>query len=113
MTRTRKFDNLGPGSLESITLSIWRNLNGAKKESVWTDYFVKVVGTYTVYCGQGNSHVVTIVETRNSRDLHQGKNLARAAYHDWDLDSAFDLAGMVVSDYLGDTWSDPCDQCDR
>lgn len=75
----------GPGSLESVTLVSW-----VAHHTRW----VRAKGTYTVYCGSGNSHIVEVDE--------------RCPLSDCDSTDTADVAYWLINSALQD-WFDPCD----
>lgn len=76
--------HFGPGSLENIEVTTWtRNGHG---------YF-RVIGTWTVYCGFGNSHEVPICVKELVGDMF--------------IETVEDAARSAIDWELGH-WSDPC-----
>ena len=110
MPRTRRFEDLGPGALETIWVSIWRQMDGAHKESDYTPYKVKVVGRYTIYCGAGWTHQVEIDARADAQRRAEPSQYALTvrAYHEHDTEAAGQLALEVIGTALDD-WSDPCE----
>lgn len=79
----RKFDNLGPGSLESITVFV---------RGAYETREARATGTYTVYCGHGWDHEVSI-----DSDWYAIPGL-----------NVYGAAHMIIGEELTG-WSDPCD----
>ena len=76
----------GPGSMESITLYERKHVGGPQ---------ARVEGTFTIYCGMGNTHTVDINGPWGFRD------------HLDHLDDVEDEARQLVEYELED-WFDPC-----
>lgn len=89
ITRTpkRRRFTFGPGSLEAMALSAWTTKHGVGK--------LRIQGQFTVYCGNGGEHVVSIRDERHA-DTFDGCSPEGAA-------------ASMISDWLDDEWSDPCD----
>lgn len=85
LPKRRRF-TFGPGSLERMSLSAWVDRSGQGR--------LQVQGQYTVYCGQGGEHVVSISDKRYA-DTFDGCSPEGAAE-------------SMISDWLDDEWSDPC-----
>lgn len=88
----------GPGSLEDLVLSSWVDRHHTR--------WVRLQGTYQVYCGMGNEHTVTIA-TREHLSL-----VIRNLDYNHEASPTDELAANVAQDLLDgvlDRWSDPCD----
>lgn len=103
----------GPGSLESLTLRLWQNRRDQEH------LVARLEGTYTVYCGAGNSHTVSIKEEMHGWVKKEpGCILTVHEQLHWDIvmlqafqgveGSAREIADQLVEYGLED-WTDPCD----
>jgi len=105
MTRVKTF-RFGPGSLESITVSVW-TAPGSNSQRVKG----RAEGSYRVYCGMGNEHTVEIKEEFSGWAGEASRDADVAllfACRDGNADAAATLAGNAVEYALVD-WFDPCD----
>ncbi len=90
LPKRRRF-TFGPGSLEQMVLSAWTNKHGVGK--------LRVQGSFTIYCGNGGEHTVSIYDDRYA-DSFEGCSPEGAA-------------SAMIQDYLDDEWSDPCESSER
>lgn len=89
-TRTKDFTVFGPGSMESITL--YRRTRNLRQPQV------RVEGSFTVYCGMGNTHTV---EISGPWDFHNSND------DWWNIDLENEARQLV--EYELEDWFDPCD----
>lgn len=94
----------GPGRMESISVRVYR----ARRDA--SHLIAKVEGTFTVYCGHGNTHQVAITEqfdgfTTSTDQYSRWLKLAYAG----DESAAYDLADEGVEFGLSNSWDDPCE----
>lgn len=86
----------GPGSLESVALQVRTRTVGHRRQQV------RVVGSYTVYCGSGWSHEVPIRST--------WENLSEFCAS-FELDqNDHEAVAYALVDLELDDWFDPCEE---
>lgn len=84
------------GALEMIKVTTWTAPGGGK---------IRVTGRFDVFCGNGNTHRISVDETRHADDLISilSAHYGRAPYVD-------EAAEYAIDAYLCDEWSDPCEE---
>lgn len=80
----------GPGAAEQLALTTWTTSAGVG--------MIRVRGSYTVYCGTGDEHVVSVDERAHVADIEAGSDPR-------------DAADMLVEFALSE-WADPCQEED-
>lgn len=112
----RRIYSFGPGSLESLTMSVYaERLKGLMADDAhqYRLITVKLDGFFSIYCGNGCEHLTVISELYvttvsmddRSRDPFERRVLTLVT--DDDPYEADDLAHCLVENALED-WSDPC-----
>lgn len=112
--RTQTFA-FGPGSLESVTLKVYTHRRDQEH------LVARLEGTYTVYCGAGNSHTVSINEQMHGFEPKQPVGCLLTAYQQLEFDRwmseayrGVEGAARMIADQLIewalDGWNDPCSE---
>ena len=101
--RTQQF-TFGPGSLESVTLRVYTHRRDQEH------LIAKLDGSYTVYCGAGNSHTVSIKEemhgwTMGTQEFDRWMKAAYAGVEG----QAQQIADQLI-EWALDGWEDPCSE---
>lgn len=102
----------GPGRLESLVLKTWVSKVNHHSDRRLTG---RLEGTYTVYCGEGWEHEVTIKEDisawaseilmgNTETDVHL---LFETHHYMGNPDARYTIADRLV-EYALEDWSDPC-----
>lgn len=109
-----KENKFGPGQFESLVFKTWvSKVQGYGKERVTG----RLEGTYTVYCGEGNTHDFDVKETISywNTEINYEAGLETDGallfeIHNFinKLDHLYEIAGRLVN-YALEDWSDPCE----
>jgi hypothetical protein len=112
MSRVREY-RFDPGSLEAITLKLWRHPNRCNRQSQSYRVRGSVEGFFDVYCGAGNTHTVRISEELDFWTTDAGHDsIVGHAADVWlskDQDKARELTHEVIFDLALGDWFCSCD----